>query len=1059
MSSDVSQSENTPDADQPKPSIRQRARRSPAGNSVLAQGEPMVWLTGGALALCLLMILGLLGAVLFLGMSTFQPLPIVKVQLHDGSTVVGEVTRQETFDVSADSLLNEQPVVVDKFVENAVAELGGEEFLADLPSYIKEHSTRIEGEIAETTDKVALLEGLIEQGEKQVEDRIAAETGGKGRVQDRLDAIRASAAGKKLKGFRAELSTIRGKVDALKGQLVADQEAIDYLATEPKTSDPSSDNNVSPKLRQVFDAPRPVKVAVVNTVLDQLAKSRGVRKVNGQRRLFRIGNKKITGKTFQWVADFEVKPESQEEPEWSIIAERTEWGRFYGTPKQFSVRHERVVSDEEKELAAIVKLFDENLYRAELDETQQAAIQAAIEPLRKELAELRKKRIDEFFAPLEAGEGREVLAIPLFGEPVAANDRAPDADYVAALEVWKTPKTSWKKFEEHHDDVLERSARRHNLKKHDLGHVSHTRIDSRKLLREQELKIDHQLAPIDREKRAIEDKMAEMVENDVDQSSEEWTALQQRLDEIAEEARKLEKQAVNLVSLCSEIYQYRNSVADFDKLIDENNALAEAVTTRLGEDSAATAAGKKIIASLNAEKENERKQPADTLAELEADLSRAPDDVNAAVEEYFKVQAKADEDDAAIQKDINQITEENNRFELLMATATGDDAVLSLDTIVRAYPANQLTTGDKAGIYASRWWEFISADPREANSEGGVLPAIWGTVVMTLIMSIAVAPFGVLAALYLREYAKAGIVVSVIRISISNLAGVPSIVFGVFGLGFFCYGAGKFIDGGPGNAGWPILPTGQWYMALAGLAVASVVAFVLGIAGATKPGATVTPAKQALSVASTLFWMVAVATFAAIVITTPYFRGFYEADLPTPTFGKGGMLWASLTLALLTLPVVIVATEEALAAVPNSMREGSYGCGASKWQTIRNIVLPHALPGIMTGMILAMARGAGEVAPLMLVGAVKLAPELPVTLTNWAGSIGPLPTGPLHSDRSFMHLGFHIYDLGFQSQDSEAAKPMVFTTTLLLILIIALLNIGAIWLRAKLRKRFQSGQF
>jgi phosphate transport system permease protein len=161
----------------------------------------------------------------------------------------------------------------------------------------------------------------------------------------------------------------------------------------------------------------------------------------------------------------------------------------------------------------------------------------------------------------------------------------------------------------------------------------------------------------------------------------------------------------------------------------------------------------------------------------------------------------------------------------------------------------------------------------------------------------------------------------------------------------------------------------------------------------------------------------------------------------------------------LTLPVVIVATEEALAAVPKSMREGSYGCGASKWQTIRRIVLPRAMPGIMTGTILAMARGAGEVAPLMLVGAVKLAPDLPVDIHNWSGSFAFIPTGPIHLERSFMHLGFHIFDVGFQSQDSEAAKPMVYTTTALLIAIVTFLNIAAIWIRTQLRKKFAAGQF
>ncbi len=337
---------------------------------------------------------------------------------------------------------------------------------------------------------------------------------------------------------------------------------------------------------------------------------------------------------------------------------------------------------------------------------------------------------------------------------------------------------------------------------------------------------------------------------------------------------------------------------------------------------------------------------------------------------------------ARITSQIRALNELNARYAILMVTAEGQEKALHLDHVVRAHPANRLTLAGKMGVFLSRWREFLLDDPREANQEGGVFPAIIGTVTMTLVMTMFAVPFGVLAALYLREYAKAGPLVSSVRIAINNLAGVPSIVFGVFGLGFFCYIFGGFMD--------------EW---------------------------------------------------------------FYAARLPAPTFRKGGVLWSSLTLALLTLPVVIVATEEALAAVPGSMREGSYACGASKWQTIKRIVLPRAMPGIMTGMILAMARGAGEVAPLMLVGAVKLAPDLPLDLSNWSGTFGPIPTGPMHLGRSFMHLGFHIYDVGFQSPDSEAARPMVFTTTLLLIGIIVVLNISAMILRTKLRKRFMTGAF
>ncbi|MDT8395922.1 MAG: phosphate ABC transporter permease PstA [bacterium] len=339
---------------------------------------------------------------------------------------------------------------------------------------------------------------------------------------------------------------------------------------------------------------------------------------------------------------------------------------------------------------------------------------------------------------------------------------------------------------------------------------------------------------------------------------------------------------------------------------------------------------------------------------------------------YAESEEKAAEKFKAIRQQIDALNRSNGRFVMVMETAQGVEKGIPLTDVIRAFPPNRLSLLGKTGVYLSRWVEFLVDEPREANSEGGVYPAIFGTVIMTLIMSLAVMPFGVMAALYLREYARAGTMISIVRISINNLAGVPSIVFGVFGLGFFCYIIGASVD-----------------------------------------------------------------------------QLLFEERLPNPTYGKGGVLWAALTLALLTLPVVIVATEEALAAVPNSMREGSYACGASKWQTIKRIVLPRALPGIMTGMILAMARGAGEVAPLMLVGAVKLAPELPVD--------GIFPY--IHPERSFMHLGFHIYDLGFQSQNSEAAKPMVFTTTLLLIGIVFLLNVVAVNLRTRLRKRFQSAAF
>lgn len=319
-----------------------------------------------------------------------------------------------------------------------------------------------------------------------------------------------------------------------------------------------------------------------------------------------------------------------------------------------------------------------------------------------------------------------------------------------------------------------------------------------------------------------------------------------------------------------------------------------------------------------------------------------------------------------------ELRNKQNDHTFVYRLTTGEERRLPLGQVVHYYYPNLLTFWQRIGLLWHNIRVFLVHEPREANTEGGVFPAIFGTCVMTILMSLAVTPFGVVAAIYLREYAKQGFIVRAVRIAVNNLAGVPSIVFGVFGLGFFVYLVGGTID-----------------------------------------------------------------------------DLFFHLALPTPTFGTGGVLWASLTLALMTVPVVIVATEEALAAVPRGMREGSLACGASKWQTMQRIVIPAAAPGILTGLILSMARGAGEVAPLMLVGVVKLAPSLPVD------TILPF----VHLERKFMHLGFHIYDLGFQSPDSEAAIPMVFATTLLLITLVVLMNLGAIFIRERLRRKYVTGTF
>jgi len=309
---------------------------------------------------------------------------------------------------------------------------------------------------------------------------------------------------------------------------------------------------------------------------------------------------------------------------------------------------------------------------------------------------------------------------------------------------------------------------------------------------------------------------------------------------------------------------------------------------------------------------------------------------------------------------------------LVLETADGKTKEIPVGDVLSAIRPNAMGLGSKSLLYLERIWEFVSGQPRESNTEGGIFPAIFGTVMMVFLMSVVAVPLGVLAAIYLREYAKQGFLVRTVRIAVNNLAGVPSIVFGVFGLGCFVYLAGGTLD-----------------------------------------------------------------------------RIFYPEALPTPTFGTGGILWASLTLAILTVPVVVVTAEEGLAAVPPSVREGSAALGATKFETTWRVVLPAAAPGILTGWILAISRAAGEVAPLMILGMVKLAPALPVD--------GYFPF--VHLERKFMHLGFHIYDVGFQSPNVEATKPLVYATALLLVGIVTVMNLLAISMRNHLRRKYASSVF
>jgi phosphate transport system permease protein len=266
-----------------------------------------------------------------------------------------------------------------------------------------------------------------------------------------------------------------------------------------------------------------------------------------------------------------------------------------------------------------------------------------------------------------------------------------------------------------------------------------------------------------------------------------------------------------------------------------------------------------------------------------------------------------------------------------------------------------------AGGYKTISWEFLSQPPREGMTKGGIFPAMVGMLLSTLIMTLAVLPVGVLSAVYLHEYAKTGSwMTKLVRRAVNNLAGVPSIVFGLFGLGFFIQFIGQGID-----------------------------------------------------------------------------RTFGLDSL----FSQPCILWASLTLALMNLPVMIVATEEALRAVPQSERAGSLALGATKWQTIRRIVLPQALPGILTGIVLVISRGAGEVAPVMFTGAAYYLATLP-----------SLPTD------QYMTLGYHIFVMSTQSPDIDATVPIAMGATLVLLFLTITLNMTAVVIRARTRRTIRQGK-
>lgn len=795
------------------------------------------------------------------------------------------------------------------------------------------------------------------------------------------------------------------------------------------------------------------------------------------KRYFRTANFDLTDRHYRWTEPQQLSDQGMLRCSQVVLLERLEWGQLYGIPLELIETLEPQSNEQSQNLAQLADVFqaiknssanDDQDFAAKIDQAQQAI--SSVANLQRDSALrklLKENQIDDgsHLKFRETSQGGNWKAVSDLGETAVASVARQSNEFSVML------------------------ARLEKL----LPELRHKHREYSRL-KSQISRLDSRINSLRVAARQAELDTATVLP--VDLASSHYLLEQlQNLQELESSVTNIQPKLKGSLTNNAQAENANNALAEFLKKLPTMRATfeqqqadwlkpVESAPTQIQKAVQAYASGYRTIVA--------NKRPLERrLKELQAELGRSelivavptgsrtldvPEQdrseldagkLNAAVAQQLKALGVNVAEQATAQTiadnqtcKLIEFNDQQQTQHLISLTTpaylTENAAVVQLigtkaiacEQIVRVVPVNALGFGGKMNVYLSRWREFLFDDPREANTEGGVFPAIWGTIVMTLIMTIAVVPFGVMAALYLREYTRGGPIVSLIRISINNLAGVPSIVYGVFGFSFFCMTVGSYIDGGPRNADFEVWPSNKWMLALGVTAVLGTSAFLLSLASGG-PSYSRTNFKLWAGRCGLVFWLATIIGFVLILTKTPHFHGFYAARLPNPTFGQGGLLWASLTLALLTLPVVIVSTEEALAAVPNSLREGSLACGASKWQTIYRIVLPHARPGILTGAILAMARGAGEVAPLMLVGALPNAPELPLD--------GEFPF--FHGSRSFMHLGYQIFSLGFQSQNSDAARPMVFTCTFLLILIVAALNLSAVFLRARLRRRFQGDKF
>ncbi|MGE3780227.1 MAG: hypothetical protein AB7F89_23765, partial [Pirellulaceae bacterium] len=547
---------------------RQRFRRhgrrlSRPGVSLLAQGEPLIWFTGGALAICVAMIAGLLLLVFWSGLPSFWPAPLVQLKLVSGSEVLGEVVRDETFELAADELT------------------------------------------------------LLDEADR---DRVRERIGGQSSVSVR-------------------------------------------------------------------------------------------------RRLLRTGNFELSGEHFRWVADYLVAPDGESAPEWATTVERLEWGRFYGRPARFTIRHVREISTDEQTLHTLTQFATAQRWRVPAEKSEE--FDTAFAELQERLSGVRTPNVQAFVARMAASNPGSTAVLE-DGTAVALAAVPEKSNVVEVREVVDSAGEAWRAFEQYHAAARARFRQQRELERHDIGTIN-SRLERARLdLRARELEWDVSAIPL----------------------ATEWQNQVTQLDAIQAAVKEAEETA----------------------------ALARRV---LPSDSPLRGWFDQFAAGVAQDGQTQQSEPQRAIEQLAAQRDELPAYVSDAIDQFLTTQREAAANLADIQARIQDLRDENSRFELTMVTADGQEKPLRLADIVRAFPPNRLTTAGKLGVYGDRWWEYLTDEPREANSEGGILPAIWGTVVMTLVMTMMVVPFGVLAALYLREYAQSGWIVSSIRISISNLAGVP----------------------------------------------------------------------------------------------------------------------------------------------------------------------------------------------------------------------------------------------------------------------------------------------